>query len=166
MARAVRLPRFDDAEAIARVHVDGWRQTYAGQLPDTAFGAEAVERRRRMWASILSAPDHPTRRVAVATADDVIVGIALADRPQEAGDVSTGVVQQLYVLYLLRAHHGSGLGQRILDAVIDDGPALLWVAKDNPRAQAFYRRNGFTPDGTVIVDQDVPTFVECRMVRS
>ncbi len=54
----------------------------------------------------------------------------------------------------------------MLDAVIDDGPALLWVAKDNPRAQAFYRRNGFTPDGTEIVDQDVPTFVECRMVRS
>lgn len=162
----VRLPRLEDVDAIARVHVDGWRETYAGQLPDTAFGAEAVERRRRMWASTLSAPDRPTRRVAVATADDVIVGVALADRPQEAGDVATGVAQQLNVLYLLRAHHGSGLGQRMLDAVLDDGAALLWVAKDNPRAQAFYRRNGFTPDGTEIVDQDVPTFIECRMVRS
>ena len=31
---------------------------------------------------------------------------------------------------------------------------MLWVAQDNPRAQAFYRRNGFIPNGTRKVVED------------
>jgi hypothetical protein len=31
---------------------------------------------------------------------------------------------------------------------IGDAPAYLWSAEDNPRAQAFYLRNGFGDDGT------------------
>ncbi|WP_241968918.1 GNAT family N-acetyltransferase [Microcella putealis] len=162
----MRTPDATDVEDIARVHVEGWRETYAGQLPDSSFDADALARRRQMWTSILTSPPRSTRRVAVATSNGHIVGLALADEPRDAADRAAGVTQQLYALYLLSAHHGSGLGQRMLDAVIDDGPALLWVAKDNPRAQSFYRRNGFTLDGTEIIDDDVPTFVECRMVRS
>lgn len=163
---SVRFPTLSDVDAMARVHVEGWRETYAGQLPDEMFGDEAVDRRRAMWTSILSAPPKITRRSAVATVNGAVVGIALVDAPPRTDDVPTGVSQQLYVLYLLRAHHGSGLGQRMLDAVLDDGPALLWVAKENPRAQAFYRRNGFTLDGVEVADPDVPSFIECRMVRS
>lgn len=165
MSVDVRAPGLDDVDAMARVHVDGWRETYAGQLPDSAFDDDAVERRRQMWTSILSNPPRSTLRVAVATSNGHIVGIALADEPRDAADRAAGVAQELYVLYLLRAHHGSGLGQRMLDAVLDDRSATLWVAKDNPRARAFYHRNGFALDGTEMPDDDVPSFIECRMVR-
>ena len=33
--------------------------------------------------------------------------------------------------------------------------AALWVADPNPRAQAFYVKNGFVPDGTVQVEDGV-----------
>ena len=50
---------------------------------------------------------------------------------------------QLYILYLLRSEHGTGLGPALLDAVLDaDAGASLWVADPNPRAQAFYRKAG------------------------
>ncbi len=159
------MPHVDDVDAMARVHVDGWRETYAGQLPAWAFDDDAVERRRQMWTSILTNPPRLTRRVAVATSNGHIGGIALADDPRDAADRAAGVEQELYVLYLLRAHHGSGLGQGLLDAVLDERSAMLWVAKANPRAQAFYRRNGFALDGTEMPDDDVPSFIECRMVR-
>jgi RimJ/RimL family protein N-acetyltransferase len=32
-------------------------------------------------------------------------------------------------------------------AAIGDGPAYLWVVEDNPRALAFYLKQGFRPDG-------------------
>ena len=51
-------------------------------------------------------------------------------------------------IYLLAAHHGSGAAQELLEAVLGDRPASLAVAVDNPRAQAFYRRNGFRDEGT------------------
>jgi hypothetical protein len=41
-------------------------------------------------------------------------------------------------------------GAALLDAVV--GPhesATLWVADPDPRAQAFYRKHGFVPDGTM-----------------
>jgi hypothetical protein len=43
-----------------------------------------------------------------------------------------------------------------------DGPAVLWVADPNPRAQAFYRRNRFTVDGAERVEDGVR---EIRMQR-
>lgn len=46
-----------------------------------------------------------------------------------------------------------------------DGPAQLWVARDNPRAYAFYRRNGFRPDGAEQVMPEAEGFVEVRLVR-
>jgi hypothetical protein len=40
--------------------------------------------------------------------------------------------------------------------------AVLWVADPNPRAHAFYRREGFEPDGGQATDFGVR---EIRMVR-
>ncbi len=38
---------------------------------------------------------------------------------------------------------GTGLAQRLWDAVRPEEPCSLWVLEDNLRAQAFYRRQGF-----------------------
>lgn len=42
---------------------------------------------------------------------------------------------------------------------------MLWVAKDNPRAVAFYRRNGFDFDGVEQRDPGAPKITDARMVR-
>ena len=61
--------------------------------------------------------------------------------------------------------HGTGVGQDLLDAVIDPFvTTALWVADPNPRAQAFYSKNGFIADGTIKTD-DYDGMRELRMVR-
>ena len=50
---------------------------------------------------------------------------------------------------MVASAHGSGAGQALFDAAVGDSPAYLWAADDNPRAAAFYRRNGFARDGGV-----------------
>ncbi|WP_458112707.1 GNAT family N-acetyltransferase [Arthrobacter sp. R1-13] len=73
-------------------------------------------------------------------------------------------LQQLHLLYTYAAFHGSGVGAALLNAVIEcSAPAELWVADPNPRAQAFYRRNGFVIDGTVKTEDGVRSI---RMVRT
>ncbi|WP_461164102.1 GNAT family N-acetyltransferase [Arthrobacter sp. R4-81] len=73
-------------------------------------------------------------------------------------------LQQLHLLYTYAAFHGSGVGTALLDTVIDrSAPAELWVADPNPRAQAFYRKNGFLTDGAVRIDDGVRSV---RMVRA
>ena len=69
------------------------------------------------------------------------------------------------MLYVLREHHGSGAGQALLDAVLGEEPAQLWVAEANPRAIRFYERNGFRADGATLTDPAVEDLREIRMVR-
>jgi predicted GNAT family N-acyltransferase len=67
------------------------------------------------------------------------------------------------VLYVYAADHGTGAGRALLEAVIAPAEsAVPWVADPNPRAQAFYRKHGFVPDGTAQVEDGVR---EIRMVR-
>ena len=71
--------------------------------------------------------------------------------------------RQLYVLYVYAADHGTGAGRALLEAVIAPAEsAVLWVADPDPRAQAFYRKHGFVPDGTAQIEDGVR---EIRMVR-
>lgn len=166
MTVTVRPAIAHDADLIARVHLATWVETYRSQLPDQFFGQAALEHRQRMWAWILGEGASPTHRIAVAEHDGVIVGFASAGIPLDDADRGTGASTQLYTLYVLAAHHGTGVGQRLLDAVIGpDASVVLWVAKRNPRAQSFYRRNRFRFDGVVKPDERVPSFLEARMVR-
>ena len=134
-----------------------WRDTYCGLLPASLFSEIVVEYHRRWWAAT----------IADTVADQVLrdaelvgfagAGVAVKDpalRPRE-----------LYMIYLTKAAHGTGLGQQLLDAVLPPVPASLWAARDNPRARAFYVKNGFIPDGTEHIDPRTPDFVEIRMVR-
>ena len=146
-----------EAADLAQVHVESWRETYAHHLPTSHFTAEAVAHRTLMWTEVLASSGGPDRRIAVAEKGKVIIGLAGAGVPLSGGPRPW----QLYSLYLLAEFHGSGAGQALLDAVVGTDPAFLWVARRNPRAQSFYRRNGFRPDGATRV-QDLPVL---RLVR-
>jgi GNAT superfamily N-acetyltransferase len=162
----VRLPVVEDAPAIARVHVDAWRETYTGHVPDALWNQDAYERRVALWTHLLG-PDGPSGIRVVAERSGTIVGFASAG-PSSSDDACNGHAPSrdhaLYALYLLAREHGSGLGQKLLDAVIGTQAAQLWVMRGNDRAIAFYRRNGFQPDGVEVTDERLGV-VEIRMVR-
>lgn len=165
-AIAVRAPSQADVPAMARVVVTSWRETYRGLMRDDVLDDPGMLAwRERFWTAALTEPRYAANRVAVAEAatpgsDREVVGVAMSGPPL---DDAPPAPLQLYVLYVLAEHHGSGAGAGLLDAVVPAGvPAYLWVADPNPRAQAFYRKHGFVPDGVTQVDDGVP---EIRMVR-
>lgn len=150
MTVVLRNPTREDAADIGRVHQQCWVETYDA-LVDPEFWEHSTEARRiGMWERMLRREDDG-RRLVVAQLDDEIVGFALVGPHVPREHPGHAAVEELEVrmLYVLRAHHGSGIGQQLLDAVLaPDESAQLWVAERNPRAQAFYRRNGFVPDGS------------------
>ena len=94
--------------------------------------------------------------------DDQIVGFAMAATPREQDpprDLELGLI------YVLPAHYGNGLAQALLDAAIGTALCMLWVASDNPRAHAFYRRNGFSLDGATKIEEQWESMQASRMVR-
>lgn len=157
----VRPARPADVPALARLHVETWREAYRGLMRDEVLDDPGlVARRERFWTAVLTDERSHERRAALAERDGAVVGLALAGPPLDEGVPWS---QQLYALYVRAAAHRSGIGSALLDAVlVPDAPASLWVADPNPRAQAFYRRHGFVPDGATTVDDGVH---ELRMVR-
>jgi ribosomal protein S18 acetylase RimI-like enzyme len=156
----VRAAVPEDAESIATVHVRAWQEAYAHLLP-AAF-LEALDPRDRLerWRRII---DEPSVAVCVAEVDAAVVGWATAGPGREAEAVRP---LELEGIYVLAGAHGSGAGQGLLDAVLGDRPAFLWVAEHNPRAEAFYRRNGFRRDGAVKHEPVAQhTITAVRMVR-
>ena len=151
-----------DAAAMARVHVASWRTTYRGLMRDEVLDDPSfVARREAFWTTALTDARFAANRVAVAEHEGAVVGIAMAG--PASGGADHGDVH-LFVLYLLDGHHGSGAGSELLDAVAGpDERVTLWVADPNPRAQAFYRKHGFVPDGGEQVDDGVR---EVHMVRA
>jgi len=132
----------EDAESIARVHATSWRETY-GRLvedPDTNPWFD-VDRRVGMWRTYLEDGVFST---TVAEDPTGVIGFAAAQRAVEPDAVRP---EELAMLYVLERAQGTGVGQALLDGVLGGRPASLWVAADNPRAHAFYRRNRFTADG-------------------
>lgn len=155
----VRPARFDDAAGIARVHIQAWRESYAHLLPPSLAGLEQGPREERC------------RKIIAAAASDVwvvcrgtdIVGWASAGTGR---DEDPPRPRELNGIYVLASEYGSGAGQSLLDAAVGHGGAYLWIAEENPRAFAFYRRNGFVPDGAASAHDLVGTAVPIlRMVR-
>jgi GNAT superfamily N-acetyltransferase len=146
---------------MARVHVTSWQQTYRGLMPDAVLDdPNLLSARERFWTVALTDERWSSNRTAVAEVDGTIVGIAMSGPAQEPDDTEES---QLHLIYVDAAHHGCGAGPALLNAVLEpDESAALWVADPNPRAQAFYRKHRFAPDGRSKTEDGVR---EVRWVR-
>lgn len=139
MSVEVRVPRRDEAAAVARCQLDCWRDAYADLVDPARLQPhlDDVEANVARWRQILAGP----ARVRVAVVDGEMVGFATV-RPG-----SDGAPDHLAAIYTRRGWWSTGLGQRLLDAALGEAPATLRVFRDNARAVRFYARNGFVPDG-------------------
>jgi GNAT superfamily N-acetyltransferase len=156
----IRRATIADAAPVSYCHSACWREAYAGLVGDDYLYSHSIEARRMArWRERLAGSR--TVWLAEAEAEGVVVGVASAGPSR---DDPPPAAMELYSLYVRASHYGTGLGTRLLDAAVGTLSASLWVFAANERAQRFYRRRGFVPDGAEKIDPDtgVP---EIRMVR-
>ncbi|WP_270886031.1 GNAT family N-acetyltransferase [Pedococcus sp. 5OH_020] len=155
----VVVPCPDDAEELASVHIQAWREAYGGLLPERFYDDAARDRKRVMWSGLLAGGD-AGERVRVARHEGRIVGLVARGPATEHQGHPPRRGEQLYALYVLSTCYGDGVGQALLDEALSGRPAQLWVAKENRRARRFYEKNGFAYDGTEQVDPDLDGLIE------
>ncbi|MGR3792953.1 N-acetyltransferase family protein [Vannielia sp. SX4] len=142
----LRAGRAEDARALATLHVEVWRETYAGIAPPEAIARLDEAHRLPFWQALL-AEGVPQSGAIVACRGDTLLGVAsLAPASQAAHDGATEITH----LYVRRSARGTGLGARLLLAALEriaaEGgvAAALSVVAENTRARAFYARMGGT----------------------
>ena len=141
----IRKPRPEDAEAIARVHVQTWQQTYRGVMPDDFLDGLSVEKRAENHREYMSKTGY-----FLAEDGDGILGF-ICHGPNRAGaDVKDG---EIYALNLIDRAKRRGAGTALMQAaareLVEQGAARisLWVVRENEAARAFYEAMGGTCAG-------------------
>lgn len=135
-----------DARAIASVHIDVWRSTYRGLIPDPILEGLDVDR----WTAqrerqLREAP--PDVFSLVAEVGGEVSGFAVAGPARE----SDPAVGEVYAIYVRDEHQRGGVGAallaeaaRRLDALGLRG-LLIWVLRENVKGRSFYERMGGRP---------------------
>jgi ribosomal protein S18 acetylase RimI-like enzyme len=142
MAVRIRRADLDDAPAIGLVHVESWRKTYPGIVPDAYLEALDDEKRAALWKQEIEAG-----RSLVFVAEDQwgIFGFVSGGAIREPIE---GYDAELYAIYLMPARQRRGLGHELAmtlrEWLLMQGfsSMVVWVLEENLPAVAFYKRNG------------------------
>jgi ribosomal protein S18 acetylase RimI-like enzyme len=137
----LRRAQPEDADALARVHVQAWREAYSDQIPDVVLSGLDAASRATMWRKAMAG----TARVQLAILEGEIVGFG-ASRPQP--DPSLPFAGEISAIYVLRRAQRRGLGRMLMAAMASDllqqglRSASLWVLETNVPARQFYQTFG------------------------
>jgi ribosomal protein S18 acetylase RimI-like enzyme len=133
-----------DAEAIARVHVQAWHESYRGLLPDRIIAEKSIERRTALWRSALADPARAPILRVIEDAGEV-VGFGSAGRARSA---ALGAAGEIAAIYLLDRVKRRGFGRALFGELRNTLEAAgyadtgLWVLTGNTPARRFYEALG------------------------
>ena len=169
-----------DAQAIARIRVQGWRFAYQGLISqdylDSLSVAKDTERIRGYLsqfpqnsppsrsASVQGSGDGKKRSFMLAARGDAVLGFCLfSAAPNNADHVERAtpggaMVGRLHSLYIDPSALRQGIGHTLMNHALSTFAAWgceranLWVLEGNSRAISFYKRQGWHRTGDTKVD--------------
>jgi GNAT superfamily N-acetyltransferase len=134
--------------AVARVHVRSWQAAYRKLMPDEYLDQLRPEDRAEKYN--FGSLDPLTPHTIVLTESEEIRGFATTVPAQDFNMPDYG---ELCALYVDPDHWGRGMGVALVSAArarlfdLEFRKAILWVLAGNVRAERFYRRDQWAPDG-------------------
>jgi len=141
MVVAVRKAMLQDSAGISHVHVDTWRSTYGGIIPEERLANLSYDRSQKMWERIIS----EAKGTTFLAEDDLgrVVGFAHCGPARNTKDFGG----ELYAIYVTREMQEKGIGRALTLSSAQDlrdrgyDSMLVWVLAQNP-FKRFYESLG------------------------
>ena len=180
-ALTIRPATPNDAQAVARIRVQGWRFAYQGLISqdylDSLSIAEDTERMRGYLsqlpqnsppsrsASVQGSSDGEKQSFMLAVRGDAVLGFCrFSAAPNKTNRAERAVPGgtlngRLHSLYIDPETLGQSIGHTLMSHALSTFAAwgceraTLWVLEGNSRAISFYERQGWRRTGTTKVDQ-------------
>ena len=138
----LRQATASDSLAVARVHVQSWRESFTGIVPQSFLDEMSVENRAQAFRTRFGTDSY--RMVIAETPTNGVIGFAdfgtarETDRPYQA---------ELYAIYLLRDFQREGAGTRLFTLgvtfLVADGMNSMYVlALEASPYKSFYEKMG------------------------
>jgi ribosomal protein S18 acetylase RimI-like enzyme len=143
----IRPASSPDAANLARMHVESWRETYPGLVPQAMLSSLSVDARTAAWSRILAEPSQATA-VFVTELGGRIVGFGSCGKQRAEALRLQGYDGEIHALYVLKGFQRRALGTGLLSAMAAHmqgrgmRAASLWVLRNNAPARCFYEHRG------------------------
>lgn len=142
MLMEIRNARQNDLPLLTRIMVRSFRTAFADFVsPETMAKNTVEENCLRLLESVYQ--EESTHFLTDGQSGMLIW--------QDQGDAA-----EIIALHTLPESRGSGLGQELLTAALEQigaRPTFLWAFAENARARRFYEKNGFSRDGNIRVSE-------------
>jgi ribosomal protein S18 acetylase RimI-like enzyme len=151
----IRAATLDDADEIARVHVQTWRETYRGLMPDAILAGLSVEQRSTMWTNVVvKTAEAPCLWVTEDSGH--IVGFGYIGKAHDRALGTDGEILAINFLAKVKRGLGTALFTHLLALLKQRGfaSAGLWVLVTNESARRFYEAIEGKPGMTRSIDAD------------
>lgn len=135
----IRRAELNDINQIAIIHVETWQNAYSGILPNKLLDSQTIENRSNKWRLWL---DDNSKFYIVGLVDDVVMGFC-------SFYTDNNGVGEIEMLYVHPDAQGKKLGKNLMDYSLSYfkkascSKAVLWVLRDNHKAQDFYKHYGW-----------------------
>ena len=140
----IRPAEAGDPRTIAHVHIESWKTTYPGIIPEAYIASLKEEDSERRWQERL---DLATDAIFVSHDESGIFGFIAGGPIREAIGNYDG---ELYAIYLLQQRQQQGAGRALVHTLAARLHAqglksmIVWALEENP-AVKFYKRLGAVP---------------------
>lgn len=140
MGLHIRRATENDALGIAKVHIQSWKETYAGIVSQEYLDSLNVEDRLKLWKTSLSQNPNGAPVFVALNNSEKIIGFA------SFGEERTGELNadaELYAIYILEKYKRGKLGTKLVLAGIEEllgkkfRSMLVWVLEENG-SRKFY----------------------------
>lgn len=136
-SHVIRQAVLQDAEAIAKIHVQSWQESYKGIIGQSFLDNISYEKRLEMRRKILNANDVMTY-VACNPQNEIV---AFCDRGPAHN--CSEAEWEIYAIYVLEKYKHQGIGKKLFEhAGKDLSSVIAWVLKENKTARRFYEGQG------------------------
>jgi GNAT superfamily N-acetyltransferase len=149
---SVRLAWSADADAIGRLQVRAWQDSYADAVPPEVLADLPVDAFAAQWEISISRPREARERVLVALERATVRGF-VATSPTQDGDADPAVDGEIVELLVDPDHRAAGHGSRLLHAAADTlradrfQRATIWLNATADDLRSFLVAQGWDSDG-------------------
>ncbi|WP_454190661.1 N-acetyltransferase family protein [Paenibacillus sp. Marseille-Q7038] len=145
----IRSATKSDAVQIAEVHVNSWRTTYKGVVPESYLDNLSITKRTLIWEKQLDEANTNSEVFVAENESGQIVGFVSGGLNRLN---SMSFDSEIYAIYLLKEYQRQGIGEQLMSSITsfltDKGykSTYLWALENN-RYRSFYEKLGGVPAG-------------------
>lgn len=145
----IRAITIDDADALAKIHIDAWKEAYRDLVPIEHLNGLNYAHRAAGFRSAIA-----DKREETYCAEDIngLLGFVTLGSCRDR-DVDHSTTGEIWGIYLAPGHWRKGIGSKLCqyaESVLRSRHChqiVLWVFEANASARRFYEALGFTIEG-------------------